>query len=104
MTMRGAVQASRNGEVRTISSAAEAEIHAAAQQIAFQRHAVVGDDAALKPQFMLPRSRGDIRLGGPIVGQRELDAAAGRPAALVWVLRKARRRGLDVANREAAVT
>src|SRR5580704_530440 len=85
-------------------AAAEAEIHAAAHHIALERDVVVGDAAAIEAAIHVAEIHMEIfGLGGPIVGERELDAAAGRPAGIgLGRSREARRAGLDIADREAA--
>src|SRR5437763_13553591 len=83
---------------------AEAEVHAAAHHVALERDVVVGDHAAAEAAIHVAEIHMEIfGLGGPIIGERELDAAAGGPAgAGLAGARKARRAGLDVAESDAA--
>src|SRR5258708_34177265 len=69
--------------IGTSVAAAEAEIHAAAHEVALDRDAVARGNTAIEAAIHVAEIHMEIfRLGGPIVGQRKLDTAARRPAGI----------------------
>src|SRR5205807_4048565 len=82
----------------------KSEIDAAAHQIVVEAHVVSRRAAAV--HVAVEAAEIDVEkfeLGAPVAGERVLDAAAGGPADLrVGLTREARRRRVDVADRETA--